>query len=158
MNQKMNSQLLQFAKSMRHAATDAENLLWQLLRAKRFMNLKFRRQHVIKPYIVDFYCHEIGLVIEVDGGQHNTEDGRAYDVERTQFLEALDLTVVRYWNSDVLERMDVVLEDLWRVCSELKQTSPLPSPKRRGNTIVKLMQVLNQMMLPLTKREGWDEG
>ena len=88
------------------------------------MVLKFRRQHVIKPYIVDFYCHEIGLVIEVDGGQHNTEDGRAYDVERTQFLEALDLTVVRYWNSDVLERMDVVLEDLWRGCSELKQTSP----------------------------------
>ena len=54
MNQKMNSQPLQFAKSMRHAATDAENLLWQILRDKQFMNLKFRRQHVIKPYIVDF--------------------------------------------------------------------------------------------------------
>ena len=61
----MNSQLLQFAKSMRHAATDAENLLWQILRAKRFMNLKFRRQYVIQPYIVDFYCHEVGLVIEL---------------------------------------------------------------------------------------------
>ena len=55
MNQKMNSELLQFAKSMRHAATDAENLLWQILLAKRFMNLKFRRQYVIKPYIVDFF-------------------------------------------------------------------------------------------------------
>ncbi len=55
---------------MCHTATDAENLMWQLLRAKRFMNLKFRRQHVIEPYIVDFYCHEIGLVIELDGGQH----------------------------------------------------------------------------------------
>ena len=65
---------------MRHTATDAEHLMWQLLRAKRFMNLKFRRQHVIQPYIVDFYCHEIGLVIELDGGQHNTENGRAYDV------------------------------------------------------------------------------
>lgn len=52
---------------MRHTATDAEHLMWQLLRAKRFMNLKFRRQHVIQPYIVDFYCHEIGLVIELDG-------------------------------------------------------------------------------------------
>ena len=123
MNQKMNPQLLQFAKSMRHAATDAENLMWQRLRAKQFMNLKFRRQHVIKPYIVDFYCHEIGLVIELDDGQHNTEDGRAYDVERTQFLEALGLTVVQYWNSDVLGRVDVVLEDLWQVCSELKNTS-----------------------------------
>ena len=52
---------------MRHSATDAEHLMWQILRAKRFMNLNFLRQHVIKPYIVDFYCHEIGLVIELDG-------------------------------------------------------------------------------------------
>lgn len=120
----MNSQLLQFAKSMRHVAADAENLLWQRPRAKRFMELKLRRQQVIEPYIVDFYCYEIGLVIELDGGQHNTEDGRAYDVERTQFLEALGLTVVRYWNSDVLGRVDVVLEDLWQRCAELKNTSP----------------------------------
>ena len=121
MNLKMNLQLLQFAKSMRHAATDAENLLWQILRAKRFMNLKFRRQHVIKPYIVDFYCHEIGLVIELDGGQHGTVDAIEYDAERTKFLETLGLRVVRYWNHDVLGRTDVVLEDLWQVCSELKE-------------------------------------
>ena len=120
MNQKMNSQLLQFAKSMRHAATDAENLLWQLLRAKRFMNLKFRRQHVIKPYIVDFYCHEIGLVIELGGSQHGMDDAIEYDAERTKFLEALGLTLVRYWNHDVLVRTDVVLADLWNVCLELK--------------------------------------
>ncbi len=67
---KIDPQLLEFAKSMPHTATDAENLMWKILRAKRFMNLKFRRQHVIKPYIVDFYCHEIGLVIELDGSQH----------------------------------------------------------------------------------------
>ena len=79
---------------------------------------------MIEPYIVDFYCHEIGLVIELNGGQHNTENGQAYDVERTQFLETLGLTVVQYWNSDVLGRVDVVLEDLWRVCTKLKQTSP----------------------------------
>ena len=54
MNKKLDPQLLEFAKSMRHTATDAEHLIWQILRAKRFMNLKFRRQHVIKPYIVDF--------------------------------------------------------------------------------------------------------
>ncbi|RFS36119.1 endonuclease domain-containing protein [Acinetobacter sp. SWAC5] len=124
MNNKLDPQLLMFAKSMRHTATDAEQLMWQLLRAKRFMNLKFRRQHVIKPYIVDFYCHEIGLVIELDGSQHNTEDGKEYDAERTKFLEALGLTVVRYWNHDVLERTDVVLEHLWSVCTELKNTSP----------------------------------
>ena len=79
---------------------------------------------MIEPYIVDFYCHEIGLVIELNGGQHNTENGQAYDVERTQFLETLGLTVVQYWNSDVLGRVDVVLEDLWQRCSELKNISP----------------------------------
>ena len=121
---KIDPNLLEFAKSMRHTATDAEHLMWQILRAKRFMNLKFRRQHVIKPYIVDFYFHEIGLVIELDGGQHGTDEGIEYDAERTQFLEALGLTVVRYWNHDVLSRTDVVLGDLWQVCFELKNTSP----------------------------------
>lgn len=117
---KLDPQLLVFAKSMRTNATDAENLIWQLLRTKRFMNLKFRRQHVITPYIVDFYCHEIGLVIELDGSQHNTEDDKEYDAERTRFLEALDLKVVRYWNHDVLGRTDVVLENLWEICLKLK--------------------------------------
>ena len=120
---KLDPQLLDFAKTMRHNSTDAEHLMWQLLRAKRFMNLKFRRQHVIKPYIVDFYCHEIGLVIELDGSQHGTDDAIEYDAERTKFLEALGLTVVRYWNYDVLGRTVVVLEDLWRVCFELKSKS-----------------------------------
>jgi Uncharacterized protein conserved in bacteria len=110
---KLNPQLLVFAKTIRSNATDAENLMWQLLRAKRFMNLKFRRQHVIAPYIVDFYCHEIGLVIELDGGQHGIADGRAYDAERTKFLEAMGLRVVRYWNNDVLRNTESVLGDLW---------------------------------------------
>lgn len=120
MNKKLDPQLLEFAKSMRHTATNAENLMWQLLRAKRFMNLKFRRQHVIQPYIVDFYCHEIGLVIELDGSQHGTSDAIEYDAERTKFLEALGLTVVRYWNNDVLSQTDLVLDHLWNVCFELK--------------------------------------
>ncbi|WP_374663332.1 endonuclease domain-containing protein [Acinetobacter sp.] len=124
MNKKLDPKLLIFAKSMRHTATDAEHLMWQILRAKRFMNLKFRRQHVIKPYIVDFYCHEIGLVIELDGSQHGTDDAIEYDGERTKFLDALGLTVVRYWNLDVLGRMDLVLDDLWKKCFELKSTSP----------------------------------
>lgn len=122
---KLNPQLLVFAKTMRSNATDAENLMWQLLRAKRFMNLKFRRQHVIAPYIVDFYCHEIGLVIELDGSQHGTDDGRAYDAERTKFLEALGLRVVRYWNNDVLRNTESVLGDLWVICDECSNmTSP----------------------------------
>jgi very-short-patch-repair endonuclease len=123
---KLDPQLLIFAKSMRHSATDAEHLMWKLLRTKQFMNLKFRRQHVIALYIVDFYCHEIGLVIELDGSQHGTDDGREYDAERTKFLEALDLKVVRYWNHEVLGQTDMVLEDLWNGCLELKSKSTSP--------------------------------
>ena len=77
-------------------------------------------QHVIEPYIVDFYCYEIGLVIELDGSQYGMDDAIEYDAERTKFLEALGLTVVRYWNHDVLRRTVVVLADLWNVCLELK--------------------------------------
>ena len=123
---KLDPQLLEFAKIMRSNATDAEHLMWQLLRAKRFMNLKFRRQHVIAPYIVDFYCHELGLVIELDGSQHGTDNGKEYDAERTKFLEALGLRVVRYWNNDALGRTDVVLEDLWNICCHLKSKSTSP--------------------------------
>jgi len=101
MNKKIDPQLLIFAKSMRHTATDAEHLMWQILRAKRFMNLKFR-------------------------SQHGMDDAIEYDAERTKFLEALGLTVVRYWNYDVLGRTVVVLEDLWRVCFELKSKSTSP--------------------------------
>lgn len=121
---KLDPQLLEFAKIMRQNATDAEHLMWQLLRAKRFMNLKFRRQHVIKPYIVDFYCHELGLVIELDGSQHGADDVIEYDTERTKFLEALGFKVVHYWNNAILSQADVLLEDLWQICHKLKLTSP----------------------------------
>ena len=123
---KLDLRLLEFAKTMRSNATDAENLMWQILRAKRFMDLKFRRQHVIAPYIVDFYCHELGLVIELDGSQHGTVNAIEYDDQRTKFLEALELKEVRYWNHDVLGQTDIVLQDLWQICLELKSKSTSP--------------------------------
>ena len=86
-------------------------------------HFKLRHQHVIAPYIVDFFCHEISLVIELDGSQHAMDDAVEYDAERTKFLEALGFKVVRYWNHDVLGNTEVVLDDLWRVCFELKSTS-----------------------------------
>ena len=136
---KLDPQLLEFAKTMRSNATDAENLMWQLLRAKRFMNLKFRRQHVIAPYIVDFYCHELGLVIELDGSQHGTDDAIEYDAERTKFLEALGLKVVRYWNNDLLGNTEVVLVNLWDICHkmEMNKYSKTPSPSDRGVGFIK---------------------
>ena len=86
---KIDPQLLEFAKTMRHNATDAENLMRQLLRARPFMNLKFRKQYVIKLYIVDFYCHEIGLVMELDGDQHGIDNAKW-----TIFLRKLILDII----------------------------------------------------------------
>ncbi len=112
--------IIRIRQNMRSNATYAENLMWQLLRNKRFMNLLFRRQHVIAPYIVDFYCHELGLVIELDGSQNGIDDAIEYDAERTKFLEVLGLKVVRYRNHYVLGQTDLVLEHVWQICMVLK--------------------------------------
>jgi very-short-patch-repair endonuclease len=87
--------------------TEAEKRLWYLLRAHRFDGIAFRRQTPIGPFIVDFVCHELRLVIEVDGGQHNENER---DNRRDQWLRAKGYRVLRCWNSDVLTNRDGVLE------------------------------------------------
>ncbi len=91
------------------------------LRAKRFNGLKFRRQHPIGPYIVDFVCIEKQLVIEVDGGQHNYDDISILDLERTEWLNEQGYKLIRFWNNEVLTNTDSVLESIWEACNE---TSP----------------------------------
>jgi very-short-patch-repair endonuclease len=90
-----------FAKEMRRNATDAERRVWSVLRRKQVDSLKFRRQVVIGPFIVDFACLSRRLVIEVDGGQHADSD---YDPRRDAWLERSGFRVLRIWNSDALER------------------------------------------------------
>ena len=94
------------SRSLRGAQTEAEQCLWYHLRGRRFMGLKFKRQKPIGPYIADFVCLEVGLVIEADGGQH----GDAADARRDKWMEAQGLTVLRFWNHDVLQQTDAVLE------------------------------------------------
>ncbi|HEX7599855.1 MAG TPA: endonuclease domain-containing protein, partial [Polyangia bacterium] len=83
-------------RALRGRATDAERLLWRLLRMRQFLGLKFRRQHPLGRYIVDFYCAERRLAVELDGGQHFTVEGQAYDRRRTAYLAALGIRVVRF--------------------------------------------------------------
>ncbi len=78
------------------------------------MGLKFRRQHPLPPYVLDFYCHALRLCIEIDGGQHNEAGQREYDERRTGFLTQQGIEVVRYWANEVLRNPEVVLEDLYR--------------------------------------------
>ncbi|MFN6536423.1 MAG: endonuclease domain-containing protein [Nostoc sp. EkiNYC01] len=98
------------ARQMRREPTPAEKLLWQRLRHKQLLGFKFRRQQTIDRFIVDFYCSEARLVVEVDGEIHDYS--KEEDGIRQEFLESLGLRVVRFRNEDVVERMEGVLEDI----------------------------------------------
>jgi adenine-specific DNA methylase/very-short-patch-repair endonuclease len=118
------SDLLDFARNLRKESTDAETRLWYLLRDRRLAGKKFRRQHPIPPYVVDFFCNEEKLVIEVDGGQH--AEAKKRDEERTAFLEKQGLQVVRFWDNEVLNETEAVLERIWRDLNRPSPPAPLP--------------------------------
>jgi very-short-patch-repair endonuclease len=101
----------QRAKEMRRDPTEAEQVLWRGLRARK-LNGKFRRQHPVGPYVVDFYSRDLGLVIEVDGSGHNTSDQREYDEQRDAWLKSTGLIVKRYSNDVVLTNLRGVLSDI----------------------------------------------
>lgn len=100
------------AREMRREMTLAEQRLWSVLSHEQ-LGVKFRRQHPVGPYICDFYARDKALVVEVDGGGHYTEDGEAYDLERTMFLEAQGLTVLRFANADVLKNRTGVTQNIY---------------------------------------------
>ncbi len=122
---------LRLKRGLRLQMTATELRLWSRLRAKQFEGLKFRRQHGVGPYIVDFYCPERRIVIEVDGDTHAEADQVVRDKERGLYLASLGLEVVRYTNGDVVDNLEGVLLDLGKRLA-LISTSPYPSLQRRG--------------------------
>ncbi len=106
----MNDEATTRARGLRKASTQAELRLWRLLRHRRLSGFKFRRQHPIPPFVLDFYCHEARLAIEVDGGQHNEPETQQQDTARTVFLARKGITVLRFWNHEVLQQEQAVLE------------------------------------------------
>jgi very-short-patch-repair endonuclease len=88
--------------------TDAERALWRALRDSRLDGLKFRRQHPAGPYVLDFYCEQLSLAVEVDGGQHSIE----VDAGRTKDLHDRGIRILRFWNNDVLTNMQGVPETI----------------------------------------------
>jgi len=102
------------AQQLRKEMTPAERRLWARLRGNRLEGFHFRRQQIIEPYIVDFYCHQTALVVEVDGGVH--QDQEDYDEQRDAYLQAAGLRVLRFWNSDVNGNLDAVLDEILRWC------------------------------------------
>ncbi len=104
----MKKQNICLAKKLRCRSTEAEKLVWRYLRARRLAGLKFRRQHPIGKYITDFICLEKGIIIEIDGGQHANE--RNKDREREAWLKNQGFKVLKFWNNEVLENLEGVLE------------------------------------------------
>ena len=104
--------LKHFKKTLRESQTDAERRLWYRLRNRNFENHKFRRQHILRGYIVDFVCLEKKLVIELDGGQH--VERTEYDSARTLKLEADGFQVMRFWNNEIFNNLDGILETIYK--------------------------------------------
>jgi adenine-specific DNA-methyltransferase len=113
---------------MRKTSTDAEKKLWAILRDRRLADFKFRRQHRIGGYILDFYCVRCRVAVELDGGQHNNPGVARYDARRTQSLKELGVDVIRFWDHDMLRDAPIIAEEIFRFISEVKRPSPQPSP------------------------------
>ena len=102
----------EFARKLRREQTDVERKLWKALRGRRFHGYKFRRQQPIGDYIVDFVCFEAKFVVELDGGQHAVEQNVEADQRRTKILESDGFRVKRFWNIELVENFDGVLDGI----------------------------------------------
>ena len=117
------------ARALRRNMTDAERLLWRSLRDRQMGGWKFRRQHPIRPFIVDFLCVERKLIIEVDGGQHASKVQE--DASRAGYLRNKGYRILRFWNNQVLKETDAVLDAILKALED-DTPSPRPSPPNLG--------------------------
>ena len=118
--------------NLRKDQTEAERILWKNLRSKKF-GVRFRRQYSIKSFIVDFYCHKLKLIIELDGWIHGEEENKKKDIIRQNILENIGYRVLRYRNEQVVCELDSALQNIWNYIQEnvlLKDGPPLTSPNR----------------------------
>jgi very-short-patch-repair endonuclease len=120
------------ARRLRRNQTDAKRILWFRLRDRRLDGWKFRRQFPIDRFVVDFFCADAHLIVELDGGQHAVQ--AAADAQRTKILEAMGYLVLRYWNNDVMQNIDGVVEDITTTLERHRSEPPHPtlSPTGRG--------------------------
>jgi very-short-patch-repair endonuclease len=126
------------ARYLRKHPTKWERVLWRRLRNRNFAAYKFRRQHPIESYILDFYCPAAKLAIELDGGGHNYQNGVIRDRAREEFLARQEIEVLRFWNHQVRQELDSVLTAIWLALERRAVRNPLlqssPFEKERGDT------------------------
>ena len=115
------------AKALRNNMTDAERKLWDELKGNKLSGFKFRRQHPVQRFIVDFYCHKLALVIEIDGEYHQTKTQKELDKERTEILNLNGFMVIRFSNKQVLESIEEVKLEVKEVIQSIEESSkPVP--------------------------------
>lgn len=173
-NPRLPDELKERIRELRKNSTDAEQLMWKILRNRGFHDAKFRRQHPKAGFILDFYCHEAKLCVELDGSQHNEDERVQYDEERTKILQKQHgIQVIRFWNSDVLNKTENVLNVLWDLLDErlpANSLTPNPSPVGEGDSGSLLprgeglgmrakqhetaVHTLNNVLLPAMKEVG----
>jgi very-short-patch-repair endonuclease len=111
--------LYEYARELRQEPTAAEKLLWTAIRNRKLNNLKFRRQHPLDKFVVDFYCNEKKLAIELDGGIHDVKRNKEYDDVRTAMLAGLNITVLRFKNEEVRDNIKDVLKRIVEIANRL---------------------------------------
>jgi very-short-patch-repair endonuclease len=121
--------IIEVARQLRQRQTLAEKILWQKLRKNSFEGLKFKRQHHIGRYVVDFYCAELKLIIELEGGIHEEENQKEYDVVRFEELEAMGYQILRVKNEEVIINVEKVVAKILEF-KRLSPSFPLPQRKR----------------------------
>ena len=123
------------ARALRRNSTDAERILWSELRAGRLNGVVFRRQVPIENHVADFVCHAAKLVIELDGGQHFSDEGERADARRSAVIEARGFKVLRFSNLDVMTNRVGVLETIATAIAEGAPTPALPRKREREQTV-----------------------
>jgi very-short-patch-repair endonuclease len=132
---KVSARLRANARALRRNSTDAERILWSELRGGRLNGASFRRQVPIEHYVADFICHAAKLVIELDGGQHFSDEGERADARRSAVLEAGGFKVLRFSNLDVMANRTGVLETIATAVAERAPTPALPRKREREQTV-----------------------
>jgi very-short-patch-repair endonuclease len=120
---------IQRARQLRQQETWAEKLMWRWLRDRRFADYKFRRQHPLGDYYLDFFCEEAALNIELDGSQHGFPGQRQHDVEREKFLQLHGIKTLRFWNSHLRRNARTIRDTIF---NELQARAPHPLPEYMG--------------------------
>ena len=120
------------ARLLRKKATEPERVLWRHLRNRNFAGYKFRRQHPFDGYVLDFYCPSAKLAIELDGGGHNYPADQTRDRTRSEFLARHGLVVLRFWNHQVRQELNSVLQAIWFALEERQKNNPSPSSSPFG--------------------------